>query len=85
MSMPDIVISGDSFGMHLAIALKKYIISWFGLSCHQEIELYDYGVKLYPEGLECSPCWKRKCPYNLECIDLIDLNKIIETVNLFKK
>lgn len=85
MSMPDIVISGDSFGMHLAIALKKYIISWFGLSCHQEIELYDYGVKLYPEGLECSPCWKRKCPYNLECIDMIDLNKIIETVNLFKK
>jgi heptosyltransferase-2 len=85
MSIPDIVVSGDSFGMHLAIALKKYIISWYGLSCHQEIELYDYGVKLYPKDLECSPCWKRKCPNNLECIDMIDLNKIINTVNLFKK
>ena len=85
MSIPDIVISGDSFGMHLAIALQKYIISWYGLSCHQEIELYDYGVKLYPKDLECSPCWKRKCPNNLECIDLIDLNKIISSVNNFKK
>jgi ADP-heptose:LPS heptosyltransferase len=85
MSMPDIVISGDSFGMHLAIALQKYIISWYGLSCHQEIELYDYGVKLIPHGLECSPCWKRKCPNNLECIDMIDLKKIIESVNHFKK
>lgn len=85
MSIPDIVVSGDSFGMHLAIALQKYIISWFGLSCHQEIELYDYGVKLYPKNLECSPCWKRVCPNNLECIDMIDLNRIINTVNQFKK
>ena len=85
MSIPDIVISGDSFGMHLAIALQKYIIAWFGLSCHAEIELYDYGVKLWPAELECSPCWKRVCPYNLECIDAIDLKKIIETVNNFKK
>ncbi|MCX6157351.1 MAG: lipopolysaccharide heptosyltransferase family protein [Ignavibacteriae bacterium] len=85
MSIPDIVVSGDSFGMHLAIALQKYIISWYGLSCHQEIELYDYGVKLFPKDLECSPCWKRKCPNNLECIDMIDLNKIISSVNNFKK
>jgi len=85
MSIPEIVVSGDSFGMHLAIALQKYIISWYGLSCHQEIELYDYGVKLFPKDLECSPCWKRKCPNNLECIDMIDLNKIINTVNNFKK
>ena len=85
MSIPDIVVSGDSFGMHLAIALQKYIIVWFGLSCQAEIELYDYGVKLYPKDLECSPCWKRVCPYNLECIDMIDLKKIVETINNFKK
>jgi heptosyltransferase-2 len=85
MSIPDIVISGDSFGMHLAIALQKYIIVWFGLSCWAEIELYGKGEKLYPKDLECSPCWKRVCPYNLECIDMIDLKKIIELVNNYKK
>ncbi|MGV8018151.1 MAG: glycosyltransferase family 9 protein [Ignavibacteria bacterium] len=85
MSVSDIVISGDSFGMHLAIALQKYIISWYGLSCWEEIELYDYGIKIFQKDLECSPCWKRVCPYDLECIKMIDLNLIVDTVNKFKK
>lgn len=76
----DLVITGDSFGMHLAIALKKYVIVWFGVSCWSEIELYGRGTKLIPEGLECSPCWKRECPYNLECRQMIDLDRICELV-----
>jgi ADP-heptose:LPS heptosyltransferase len=76
----DVIITGDSFGMHAAIALKKYVIVWFGLSCWTEIDLYDRGIKLIPEGLECAPCWKKVCPYNLECIQMIDLEKIVEEV-----
>ncbi len=83
MSICDIVVTGDSFGMHLAIALEKFVIAWFGLSCWTEIDLYERGEKLYPEGLECSPCWKRECPYNLECIQMIDLDKITELVKKF--
>ncbi len=75
-SIADVVVTGDSFGMHLAIALKKYVIAWFGLSCWTEIELYDRGVKIYPENLACAPCWKKTCPYNLECISMIDLDRI---------
>jgi heptosyltransferase-2 len=83
MSIPDVVITGDSFGMHLAIALKKFVIVWFGLSCWSEIELYGRGIKLYSENLECSPCWKKVCPYNLECIKMIDLDRIIIETNKF--
>ncbi len=83
-SIPQLIITGDSFGMHLAIALKKYVIAWFGLSCWQEIDLYDRGVKIYPEDLECAPCWKKVCPYNLECIQQIDLERIEnETLKYF--
>ena len=83
MSICDVIITGDSFGMHLAIALKKYVIAWFGLSCWSEIDLFDRGEKLIPEGLECAPCWKKKCPYNLECIQMVDLKKIEELVKKF--
>ncbi len=79
----DVVITGDSFGMHLAIALKKYVIAWFGLSCWSEIELFDRGEKLIPHGLECAPCWKKVCPYHLECIDMIDLDRITTLVKKF--
>jgi heptosyltransferase-2 len=75
-SLCDIVVTGDSFGMHLAIALKKYVIAWFGLSSATEIDLFDRGVKLVPEGLACSPCWKKQCPHNLECVSMIDLDRI---------
>ena len=85
MEICDLVISGDSFGMHMAIALRKYVIVWFGLSCAAEIELYGRGEKLIPEGLECSPCWKRVCPYNLECIDMIDIKRIITLIRNYKK
>jgi heptosyltransferase-2 len=79
----DVVITGDSFGMHMAIGLKKYVIAWFGLSCAAEIELYGRGAKLIPHDLECSPCWKKACPYNLECIQMIDLKKIITLTKEF--
>ncbi|MDD8018623.1 MAG: glycosyltransferase family 9 protein [Bacteroidota bacterium] len=76
----DIIITGDSFGMHVGIALKKFVITWFGLSCWSEIDLYDRGFKLIPEGLHCAPCWKKECPYNLECIQMIDVKKIVSEV-----
>ena len=77
----DVVVTGDSFGMHVAVGLKKQVIVWFGVSCPQEIDLFDRGIKLIPEGLECSPCWKKSCPYNLECIQLIDLDRIVGEVD----
>jgi heptosyltransferase-2 len=81
----DLVITGDSFGMHLAIALEKYIIAWFGVSCWTEIELYNRGLKIYQDDLFCSPCWKKVCPYNLECIDMINLDSIVSEVDKFFK
>ena len=81
----DVVISGDSFGMHASIGLKKYVIVWFGLTCPQEIDLFGRGIKLIPEGLACAPCWKRECPYNLECIQMIDLDAIVAAVREFAR
>ncbi len=76
INLCDLVITGDSFGMHAAIGLKKRVIVWFGVSSAAEVDLYDRGVKLVPEELECSPCWKRECPYSLECIQMIDLEAV---------
>jgi heptosyltransferase-2 len=82
-SIANVVITGDSFGMHLAIALKKFVIAWFGVSCWTEIDLYNRGIKLFQENLECSPCWKKRCPYDLECIKMIDLDRILTELDQF--
>ncbi len=72
----DAIVTGDSFGMHASIGLGKFVVAWFGVTCPQEIDLYDNGVKIVPAGLECSPCWKRECPFGLECIASVDLGAI---------
>jgi heptosyltransferase-2 len=69
--------------MHAAIGLRKHVIVWFGVSCPAEIDLFGRGVKLIPEGLACSPCWKRTCPYDLECMQMIDLDRIVREVELY--
>jgi heptosyltransferase-2 len=83
INLCDVVISGDSFGMHASVGLRKHVIVWFGLSCWTEIDLYDRGAKLIPEGLFCAPCWKKVCPYTLECIAMIDLDTIVNHVAEF--
>ncbi len=82
VSIPDIIVTGDSLGMHIAIALKKYVIVWFGVSCWTEIDLYERGIKLFQKDLFCSPCWKKQCPYDLECIKMIDLDRIISEIDI---
>jgi len=61
LSLMDVVVTSDTLGMHLAIALKKKVVGLFGPTCPQEIELYGRGTKLF-QGVPCSPCYKQTCP-----------------------
>lgn len=76
MAAADIVISGDSLGMHMAIALKKWVVAWFGPTCAHEIELYGRGVKVLSKA-PCGPCWKRHCQKATMCYDLVDHRDIL--------
>lgn len=80
-NLADVVISGDSLGMHIAIGLQKYVIAWFGLSCAAEIDLYDRGVKLMRD-LACAPCWKKVCdmPHGPICVTEFDLDALVREV-----
>jgi heptosyltransferase-2 len=68
----DVVVTGDSLGMHMAIALRKPTVAWFGPTCSHEIDLYDRGIKLATH-YRCSPCWKRTCLERVPCNQAIEL------------
>lgn len=57
----DAVVTSDTLGMHIAIALKKKVVALFGPTCPQEIDLYGRGVKLWA-GAACAPCYRQTCP-----------------------
>jgi ADP-heptose:LPS heptosyltransferase len=74
----DLIVTGDTSALHMAVALKKWVVAWFGLSCAPEIELYGRGEKIL-SGLDCSPCWKKSCD-TLYCIKQLDLVAVTEAV-----
>jgi len=71
----DVLITGDTCAMHIGIALKKFIVVFFGVSCAQEIDLYGRGAAIVSD-CECSPCWKRECA-DPKCVTEIDLNSLV--------
>ena len=79
LAMCDIVVTGDTLGLHIAVALKKSIVAWFGLSCDQEIDLYERGTKVLAD-VNCRPCWKNSCANEPKCNDMVDIDKICENV-----
>ena len=75
----DLVISGDSLGMHIAIGLRKEVVAWFGLSCPQEIELFARGTKIIAK-VDCGPCWRKGCSNQPKCYDSVDPDEVIDAV-----
>lgn len=74
----DIVVTGDSLGMHMALGFSKPVVAWFGPTCAQEIDLYG-GVAILTEA-PCAPCWRRSCENPTMCYDQVDFAKMAEAV-----
>ncbi len=79
VSQCDVMISGDTFGLHVAIARGVKVVALFGPTCHQEIDLFDNGVKVISPA-ECGPCYKRYCSKSPNCMDMIRLEEIMEGI-----
>jgi len=74
----DVVVSSDSLGMHIAIALGKKVVALFGSTCPQEITLYGRGTKLYA-GAECAPCYRQTCA-DMACMTAIGPDRVFEEI-----
>ena len=73
----DLVITGDTIAMHIAIAVRKPLLVLFGSTCGPEIELYGRGRKIV-SGLDCAPCYKRVCPIDEKCMREMSVEKIAQ-------
>lgn len=55
-----VLITSDSFPLHIATALSKRVIVFFGPTSPHEIELYGNGSKILPKS-GCVACFRPKC------------------------
>lgn len=75
-----VLISGDTLAMHIAIALGIHTIAFFGSTTEREIEFYGKGEALVGK-VHCSPCYKRVCPTQEECMQQITVGQVLKAVS----
>jgi len=73
----DLVITGDTLAMHMAIAMKTPVLTFFASTCSAEIELYGRGEKLV-SNIDCGPCYRRDCPIEERCMSDFSTNWIVD-------
>jgi len=73
------IITTDSLGLHLALALRKKVVALFGPTPHQEVFLYDRGRKvLPPKKFKCAPCFLPKCKNDEYCMEHLPIDEVFE-------
>ena len=76
-----LIVTSDSLGLHLSLALGKRVIALFGPTSYREIYFYDYGSYLLPESpYNCLPCLRPVCDKKRKCIEYIYPQKVKERI-----
>ncbi len=76
----DVVLTSDSFAVHVATARKIPAVVLFGPTSAAEIELYGRGEKLVPKGLDCLCCYLPACAVTPHCQALIEPADVLASV-----
>ena len=76
----DLVITGDTTALHIAIAMKTPVLSYFASTCAPEIELYGRGRKIV-SSIECAPCYKKICPIDEQCMKDMDVDLFVRNAD----
>jgi len=73
----DLVVTGDTMALHMALALAKKVVALFGPTSAAEVEMYGLGAKLTP-NIDCACCYQRECSVEPGCMERIDVDAVLD-------
>jgi heptosyltransferase-2 len=79
MELCDVVVTGDTLAMHIALATERRVVVIFGPTSEAEVELYGLGEKVVPD-MTCLSCYKSTCDFVPNCMDLISTDMVMSAV-----
>ena len=75
----DLLVTSDSLALHLAVAVGRPVVSFFGPTSADEIEVYGLGSKVVTP-LECRCCYLKDCDVRPHCMQSIDVDTLASAV-----
>ncbi len=77
----DVVVSTDTGPMHIAAAVGTPLVAIFGSTAPWRTGPWGDKHLVLRADLDCSPCLKRNCPKNSECMRAISVEQVVAAVN----
>lgn len=76
-----LIVTADTLGLHLGLALKKRVIGLFGPTAPHEFAFYDCGKYLLPESsCDCIPCFQTGCTQTKNCMEDISPREVKKAI-----
>lgn len=79
VNLVDVLITPDTLALHVALALKKQVVAYFGPTSPWEIDLFGYGEKVVAP-VDCVCCYRSDCSRVPNCAELISVDNIIDAL-----
>jgi len=76
-----LLVTNDSLGLHIALALQKKVVVLYGPTNPNETHFYGRGEVLYPNvRYDCIPCLEPKCSQQTCCMETIEASTVLESI-----
>lgn len=75
----DVVVTGDTLAMHVAIARGVHTLVLFGPTSLHEIDVFDRGERLASD-LDCLVCYLPVCDIRPHCMESLSVDRVHDAV-----
>jgi len=79
VNLCDLIVTCDTFALHVATAFKKKIVALFGPTSMNEIYLYGNGIKVKAES-DCKCYYEKNCKESVSCMENISSVLVFNTI-----
>ena len=75
-----VIVTHDSLGLHLALALQRRVVALFGPTDPAEVFFYSLGEAVTAASCSRMPCGENRCTWKSHCMKQIQTSDVVKAV-----